>query len=104
MDIKVLGTGCANCRKTIMEIELVAKACGATVKVSKVEDIRDIMAWDVMSTPGVVIDGKVVHAGGVPSRDKIEQWFSPAATVTTALHADGTNATPPPISRAESSS
>lgn len=104
MDIKVLGTGCANCRKTIVEIELVAKARGVSVKVSKVEDIKDIMAWGVMSTPGVVIDGKVVHAGGVPSRDKIEQWFLPAAAVTTAPHADGTSASPPPNSRAESSS
>ena len=104
MDIKVLGTGCANCRKTIMEIELVANARGVIVKVSKVEDIKDITAWGVMSTPGVVIDGKVVHVGGVPSRDKIEQWFSPAATVTTAPHADGTSATPSPYSRAESSS
>ena len=39
-------------------------------------DMRDIVGYGVMSTPGVVIDGKVVHAGGVPSRDKIEQWFA----------------------------
>jgi predicted thioredoxin/glutaredoxin len=38
--------------------------------------LRDIMGYGVMSTPGVVIDGKVVHAGGVPSRAKIEQWLS----------------------------
>ena len=40
------------------------------------EDIKDIMGYGVMSTPGVVINGKVVHAGGVPSRDKIEQWLN----------------------------
>lgn len=78
MDIQVLGTGCANCKNTIALIGEVAKAKGITVKLSKVEDIRDIMAYGVMSTPGVVINGKVVHAGGVPSRDKIAQWFSAA--------------------------
>ena len=75
MDIKVLGTGCANCKNTIALIDQVAKAKGVTITLSKVEELRDIMAYGVMSTPGVVIDGKVVHAGGVPSRDKIEQWL-----------------------------
>ncbi len=84
MDIKVLGTGCANCRKTIAEIELVAKARGVAVTVGKVEGIKDIMAWGVMSTPGVVIDGKVVHAGGVPAREKIEQWLSAPAPASVA--------------------
>ncbi|OGB14757.1 MAG: glutaredoxin [Burkholderiales bacterium RIFCSPLOWO2_12_67_14] len=76
MDIKVLGTGCTNCRNTIALIDQVAKAKGVEVKLEKVEELRDIMGYGVMSTPGVVINGKVVHAGGVPSREKIEQWFS----------------------------
>jgi len=75
MDIKVLGTGCANCRTTIALIEQVAKAKGVAVNLQKVEELRAIMSYGVMSTPGVVIDGKVVHAGGVPARDKIEQWL-----------------------------
>lgn len=75
MDIKVLGTGCTNCKNTIALIEQVAQAKGITVKLEKVEELRDIMGYGVMSTPGVVIDGKVVHAGGVPSRDKVEQWL-----------------------------
>ena len=76
MDIKVLGTGCANCKRTIQLIEQVAQAKGVPVTLAKVEDIRDIMGYGVMSTPGVVIDGKVVHAGGVPGRDKVEQWLA----------------------------
>ena len=76
MDIKVLGTGCANCRNTIALIEQVAKAKGVAVNLQKVEALRDIMSYGVMSTPGVVIDGKVVHAGGVPGRDKIERWLA----------------------------
>lgn len=76
MDIKVLGSGCANCKNTVNLIEQVAKAQGVAVQLEKVEDIRAVMGYGVMSTPGVVINGKVVHAGGVPSRDKIEQWLS----------------------------
>ena len=75
MDIKVLGMGCANCRNTIALIEQVAKAKGVPVTLGKVENARDIAGYGVMRTPGVVIDGKVVHAGGVPSREKIEQWL-----------------------------
>ena len=76
MDIKVLGTGCANCRNTIALIEQVAKAKGVPVTLGKVEDVRDIAGYGVMRTPGVVIDGKVVHAGGVPARSKVEGWFA----------------------------
>jgi small redox-active disulfide protein 2 len=75
MDIKVLGTGCANCKSTITLIDQIAQAKGVPVTLTKVEELRDIMGYGVMSTPGVVINGKVVHAGGVPSRDKIEQWL-----------------------------
>ena len=46
------------------------------ITLAKVEELRDIMGYGVMSTPGVVIDGKVVHAGGVPSREKIEHWLA----------------------------
>lgn len=79
MDIKVLGTGCTNCKNTVALIEQVAQAKGVTIQLQKVEELRDIMGYGVMSTPGVVINGKVVHAGGVPSRDKIEQWFTATA-------------------------
>ncbi|MDE2367356.1 MAG: thioredoxin family protein [Burkholderiales bacterium] len=77
MDIKVLGSGCANCRSTIALIEQVARDKGVPVTLSKVEDMREIVGYGVMSTPGVVIDGKVVHAGGVPTREKIERLLAP---------------------------
>jgi small redox-active disulfide protein 2 len=78
-EIKVLGTGCTNCKTTVKLIEERAKAKGVEVKVEKVEDIGAIMAYGVMSTPGVVVDGKVVHAGGLPSKDAIDGWLSAAA-------------------------
>lgn len=75
-DIKVLGTGCANCKTTLKLIEEAAKAKGLEVQLEKIEDIAAIMSYGVMSTPGVVINGKVVHAGGVPDRKKVEGWLS----------------------------
>ncbi|CAK0741946.1 Thioredoxin family protein [Gammaproteobacteria bacterium] len=74
-DIKVLGTGCANCKNTVALIEQVAQARNIEITLQKVEEIKDIMGYGVMRTPGVVIDGKIVHAGGIPSREKIEQWL-----------------------------
>lgn len=74
-DVKVLGTGCSNCRETIKVIEAVAAEKGAAIQLEKVEDMSAIISYNVMSTPGVVIDGKVVHAGGVPPRTKVESWF-----------------------------
>ena len=76
LNIKVLGTGCANCKTTVKLIEEAARAKGVAIELDKVEEIKDIMSYGVMSTPGVVVDGKVVHSGGVPGRDKIEQWLA----------------------------
>ena len=73
--IKVLGSGCANCKRTMAVIDEAAKAKGIELELDKVEDIGDIMSFGVMSTPGVVIDGKVVHAGGVPDRKTVDSWL-----------------------------
>lgn len=73
--VKVLGTGCANCRNTIKLIEEVAAEKGVAIELSKVEDLPEIMKYGVMSTPGVVVDGKVVHAGGVPDKARIAGWL-----------------------------
>jgi small redox-active disulfide protein 2 len=87
--IKVLGTGCANCKTTAQLIEDIAAEKGVPVQVEKVEDIQAIMGYGVMSTPGVVIDGKVVHAGGVPSRDKIAGWLAGTPSASQAAPAGG---------------
>ncbi len=76
IDVKVLGGGCANCKNTIKLVEEVAREQGVEIKLEKVEDMQDIMAYDVMSTPGVVINGSVVHRGSVPQRDRVMDWFS----------------------------
>jgi len=74
--IKVLGTGCANCKSTQKLIESVAEAKGIEVNVEKVEELSEIMGYGVMTTPGVVIDDKVVHAGGIPDRKTVEGWVA----------------------------
>lgn len=73
--IKILGTGCANCINTMKLVQEVAASKGVEIQVEKVEDLPSIMGYGVMSTPGVVIDGVVVHAGGVPLRNKVESWL-----------------------------
>ena len=80
MNVKVLGKGCSNCRNTIKLIEEVAREKGVVIEVVKVEEIQDIMRYGVMSTPGVVIEEQVVHAGGVPSRSKVEGWLQAPAS------------------------
>ena len=75
-NVKVLGTGCANCRTTVALVAAIANERGIEIALEKVERLPDILSYGVMSTPGVVIDGKVVHSGGVPSREKIVGWFS----------------------------
>lgn len=74
--VKVLGTGCANCKTTLKLVEEVAKELGVAIELEKVEQLPEIMKYGVMSTPGVVVDGKVVHAGGVPDRAKIAGWLA----------------------------
>ena len=74
-NIKVLGPGCANCKTTVRLIDEAAKEFGAEVQLEKVEEIKEIISYGILSTPGVVIDGQVVHSGGIPSKDKIKQWF-----------------------------
>jgi small redox-active disulfide protein 2 len=74
-NIKVLGTGCANCKNTVKLIQEVAQTKREEIQLEKVEKIQDIASYRIMATPGVVIDGRLVHTGGVPSREKVESWF-----------------------------
>lgn len=72
---KVLGSGCANCVNTAKLIERVAAEQGVDVSVEKVTDLETIMNYGVMSTPGVVMDEEVVHAGGIPNYETIVSWL-----------------------------
>lgn len=78
-DIKVLGSGCRSCELTAALLEREAAALGVEVRVEKVTDMADIMGWGVMSTPGVVVDGRVVHSGGVPHVSAVRGWLGAPA-------------------------
>ncbi len=73
-EIKVLGSGCRNCEVTANAIALAAQEAGVQIALQKVTDIAEIMGYGVMSTPGVVVDGELVHAGSVPGPDQVRAW------------------------------
>lgn len=74
-NIKVLGSGCKKCRTTTDNIVATAEKLGVKIEVEKVEDYAAIASFGVMTTPGVVVDGVVVHSGGVPTEGMIESWM-----------------------------
>jgi small redox-active disulfide protein 2 len=75
MEIKVLGPGCANCNKLEKVVSEAAKELGITDPVQKVSDIKEMLSFGVISTPALVIDGKVKFSGRVPSKDEIKRYL-----------------------------
>ena len=74
--IEVLGSGCPNCRRLEANAREAVAMAGVEAEVAHVTDPRDIVARGVMSTPGLVIDGKVVSMGRIPSAGDIALWLS----------------------------
>ena len=78
MTIKILGPGCSNCKTLERRTREAAEGMGADIAVEKVEDLQHIMSYGIMSTPGLVIDEKVVSQGRVLSVDAIKQLIQQA--------------------------
>ncbi len=76
MEIKILGTGCPKCKNLEKITREVVEANGFDAQISKVEDIMEIMSFSVMSTPALVVNGKVEVKGRIPSADEIKQILS----------------------------
>jgi small redox-active disulfide protein 2 len=72
MRIQVLGTGCAKCKQLTANAEEAVAALGLGVPVEKVEDVREIMKFKVMSTPALAVDGKVLSAGKLLSPAEVK--------------------------------
>jgi small redox-active disulfide protein 2 len=72
-EIKILGPGCAKCKSTYQVIEKVINENNLDVKLTKIEDITEIMSYNIMGTPAVVVDGAVKIKGHVPSESEIKQ-------------------------------
>ncbi|MBI9036098.1 MAG: thioredoxin family protein [Bacteroidales bacterium] len=75
MIIKVLGTGCAKCQKLVEAVNEVVAEMNVKAAVVKEEDIVKIMQYGIMSTPGIVINEKVVVSGRLPGKDEIKQFI-----------------------------
>ncbi|TNB46877.1 thioredoxin family protein [Martelella lutilitoris] len=76
VSVKIYGPGCKRCEATAKLVEEAAALRHVAVSLEKVTDPREIAMAGVMSTPGVAIDGRLVHAGGLPDRKKVEGWFA----------------------------
>jgi small redox-active disulfide protein 2 len=76
MDIKILGTGCVNCRNLEANTRKALDDLGLSVEIDKVTEPGEIISWGVMSTPALVIDDEVVLSGRVPSADQIRQLLA----------------------------
>lgn len=76
MKIEVLGTGCSKCLQLEAVVKEAVAKSGKFAQIEKVEDITKIMEYQVISTPGLVIDGKVVCTGKVPSVDEVLELMS----------------------------
>ena len=81
MEIKVLGTGCANCKKTKAVVADAIREMNVDAQVVEVQDIPSIMAYGVMGTPAIVIDEKVVSSGRVPAKSQVMEMIRKAQAV-----------------------
>jgi small redox-active disulfide protein 2 len=75
-DVKVLGPGCKRCDAAVQMVKEAAAAAGVEVAVSKVTDYAEIAGYGIASTPGIVVDGRVVHAGGLPKAEELARWIA----------------------------
>jgi small redox-active disulfide protein 2 len=76
MEILVLGTGCAKCKSLEKAVHEVVVQNGINATITKVEDIMEIMKFNIMTTPALVVDGKVVVKGRVPSNNEIKELLT----------------------------
>ena len=79
MEVKILGTGCPNCKRLEKAAREALEEMGVDAQVTKVSDVQAIMAYDILATPGLVIDEKVVSYGRIPNKREL------ASIIATAL-------------------
>ena len=76
LTVKILGSGCANCKK----LEAVARNAAVAAKVQaefiKITDLKQILQYDLLSTPGLVINDKLVSSGRIPTQAEVQQWMA----------------------------
>jgi small redox-active disulfide protein 2 len=75
LEIKILGPGCANCRKLEAVAREAATAANVPAEFVKVSDMKQIMHYDLLSTPGLVINHKLVSSGRIPTVAEVQMWL-----------------------------
>jgi small redox-active disulfide protein 2 len=78
LTIKVLGSGCANCKRVEQIARKVVTTLGIEAEIIKVTDYNDITAYNILSTPGLVINEKVVSSGRIPTPAEVTTWLANA--------------------------
>jgi small redox-active disulfide protein 2 len=78
MEIKILGPGCYKCHELDKKVREVAKELGVDAQIEYVQDIRKIMEYPILTTPGLVVDGNIVCSGRVPSKSEIKEFITKA--------------------------
>ena len=76
LKIKILGSGCANCRKLEAVARDAASTSGVEADFEKVTDMKAILAYDILSTPALVINEKVMSSGRIPTKSEVQQWLA----------------------------
>ena len=76
VNIKVLGSGCANCKRLEATTRKVVETLALDAEIEKVTDYAEIMKYPILSTPGLVINEKLVSAGRIPSEKEISDWLT----------------------------
>ena len=75
LNVKILGSGCANCKKLEAVAREAATAAHLDAEFVKVTDMQQIMAYDLLSTPGLVINDKLVSSGRIPTVAEVQKWL-----------------------------
>lgn len=75
-NVKILGSGCKRCQATADMVRAEAQKLGLDIELEKVTDYAAIAGFGIVSTPGIVIDGNVVHAGGLPTAEAVAKWLA----------------------------
>lgn len=78
MEVKILGTGCPKCKRAEELTREAAKEAGIEISVTKVTDIKQIMEYNILSTPGLVINESLKSSGRIPRKEEIVAWLRQA--------------------------